>query len=499
MIYDLAIIGGGINGCGIARDAAGRGLKVLLVEQGDLASATSSWSSKLIHGGLRYLEQYQFRLVRESLQEREVLLKIAPHLIHPLEFILPYDQSMRPAWMLRAGLFMYDHIGGRISLPGSRGVKFPDARYSAGLSNSISRGFFYSDAKVDDARLTILNAVGARERGAAVRTRTRLTAGAREGGAWVLTLTDTRTGASTRVTARGVVNAAGPWVSQVLSGALGVATSAKTKLVKGSHIVVPRIHTEAHAYILQNLDKRVCFVIPFEDKFSLIGTTDVPVDSPEAGTTISETEIQYLLAAANRFLAKPLTAKDVLWSYAGVRPLYDSGEAKASEVTRDYVLKVDAVDKALPVLSIFGGKITTYRRLAEHALAELAPFYPEMGATWTDGKPLPGGDMPAFAEQVSAVVAQYPFLSAEIAAKLVGRHGSRVAALLDGATTAADMGEFFGTGAHQLSEREIKFFMREEWAETADDILWRRTKCGLHMDANEQKRATQFIANLPKA
>ncbi len=495
--YDLAIIGGGINGCGIARDAAGRGLKVLLVEKDDLASATSSWSSKLIHGGLRYLEQYQFRLVRESLQEREVLLKMAPHLIHPMEFILPYDETMRPAWMLRAGLFLYDHIGGAISLPGSRGVRFPDPQYSAGLSPKISRGFFYSDASVDDARLTVLNAVGARLRGADIRTRTRLVSGARVGGAWQLQL-QTSAGATEEVSARGVVNAAGPWVSSVLTGALARSSSATTKLVKGSHIVVPRIHPYAHAYILQNDDKRVTFVIPFEDKFSLIGTTDVNVDTPEGATEITPAETAYLLRAVNRFLAISLTEKEVLWSYSGVRPLYDSGQAKASEVTRDYVLKVDAVNGEAPVLSVYGGKLTTYRRLAEHVMESLAAFYPELGSAWTATSPLPGGDLESFSAAVNALCARHPLLPPDYLTKLVGRHGTRADALLAGVKNVEDLGACFGSGAHQLSEREIAFVMRNEWAETADDILWRRTKCGLHMDERERTRAKAFIANMPK-
>ena len=370
-VYDLAIIGGGINGCGIARDAAGRGLNVLLLEQDDLASATSSWSSKLIHGGLRYLEQYEFRLVREALQEREVLLKIAPHIIHPLEFILPHDKHMRPAWMIRIGLFMYDHLGGKISLPGSRTVMFPDSVYSAGLKTVIRRGFFYSDARVDDARLTVLNAMSARGHGAEVRTRTRVVSGKRNGDVWQIVLRDVDSGIESTVSARGLVNAAGPWVKHLLDDALRVRMSATAKLVKGSHIVVPRVHDKPHAYILQNDDKRVVFIIPYEEKFSLIGTTDVAVPSVEEGHQISKDEISYLVRAANRFLAKPLIETDVVWSYAGVRPLYDDGSANPSDITRDYVLKTDHQDGKLPLLSIFGGKITTYRRLAEHALAEL--------------------------------------------------------------------------------------------------------------------------------
>ena len=491
-IYDLAIIGGGINGCGIARDAAGRGLKVLLVEQNDLASATSGWSSKLIHGGLRYLEQYEFRLVREALQEREVLLRIAPHIIRPLEFILPHDAHMRPAWMIRIGLFMYDHIGGKISLPQSRGVSFPDAIYSAGLKPSVKRGFFYSDARVDDARLTVLNAVSARELGADIRVRTRLIGGMRKTN-WQLTLQDADTGAQAVAEARGVVNAAGPWVKHLLDDTLDIKINASVKLVKGSHIVVPRIHQHGHAYILQNHDKRVVFIIPYQDQFSLIGTTDVNIDNLDDAANISSAETKYLLAAANRFTAKPIREADIVWSYAGVRPLYDDGAAKASEITRDYVLKTDHVDGRLPLLSIFGGKITTYRRLAEHALEDLKPFYPGMTAPWTSEQALPGGDIESLDEMAYSLMKSRPSLPIDYLQQLINRHGSRVSLLLSDVKSISDLGELFGAGAHLLSEREIDFCIRHEWARMPDDILWRRTKCGLHMDDAERLRAAKFI------
>jgi glycerol-3-phosphate dehydrogenase len=493
--FDLAIIGGGINGCGIARDAAGRGLKVLLVEQDDLASATSSWSSKLIHGGLRYLEQYEFRLVREALQEREVLLKIAPHIIHPLEFILPHDQHMRPAWMVRIGLFMYDHIGGKISLPGSRTVAFPDAVYSAGLAPVHKRGFFYSDAKVDDSRLTVLNAIAARERGADVRVHTRLVAGKRSANEWQLTLADVDSGASAEVRAKGIVNAAGPWVKHLLDDTLRVPTTSNVKLVKGSHIVVPRIHEHQHAYILQNDDKRVVFIIPYEEKFSLIGTTDIEVGAIADAAKISAAETAYLLRAVNRFVAKPVLESDIVWTYAGVRPLYDDGSDNPSEITRDYVLKVDHDNGVLPLLSIFGGKITTYRRLAEHALQELKPFYPDMKNEWTATMALPGGDIDSVTLATQMVIEKYPVLPVDFVKRLVMRHGSRVERVLKGVTKMSDLGTTFGRGANLLCEREIEFFIREEWARTADDILWRRTKCGLHMDVAERSLALEFIGN----
>jgi len=492
-VYDLLVVGGGINGCGIARDAAGRGLKVLLVEQDDLASATSSWSSKLIHGGLRYLEQYEFRLVREALQEREVLLRIAPHLIHPLEFILPHDKHMRPAWMVRLGLFLYDRLGGKISLPGSRTVLFPDPQYSAGLKAVIRRGFFYSDARVDDARLTVLNALSARDNGATIRTRTRLVAGERKGGMWSLTLQHVGSGEKSTVQARGVVNAAGPWVKHLLDDALHVQMDATVRLVKGSHIVVPRVHDEAHAYILQNPDKRVVFVIPYESDFSLIGTTDVNVASVEEGHHISDVEVEYLLGAANRWLAKRLTPADVVWSYAGVRPLYDDGAANPSEITRDYVLKVDHDGGKLPLLSVFGGKITTYRRLAEHALRELQPYFPAIGGSWTGDEPLPGGDIDSVEGLAMDLLPKHLGLSPPYLKRLVMRHGSRIESLLRGIRSMSQLGQLFGQGEHLLAEREIDFLIREEWALSAEDILWRRTKCGLHMDAVELDRATRFI------
>jgi glycerol-3-phosphate dehydrogenase len=371
-IYDLAVIGGGINGAGIARDAAGRGLSVLLVERDDLASHTSSWSTKLIHGGLRYLEHYEFRLVAESLSEREVLLGIAPHIIEPLQFVLPHEPHLRPAWMIRCGLFLYDHIGGRKTLPSSFGVDLGASHWGAGLKDSFRKGFVYSDARVDDARLVVLNAISARELGAEVRVRMRLAAARREGDLWRATLVDA-VGRRQDVLARVLVNAAGPWVKDLLDEISPDSIRAAVRHVKGSHIIVPRVHAEPHAYILQNSDQRIVFIIPFEQNFSLIGTTDVPVVDYEA-PTISTDEIDYLCSIANAYLAREIAAADIVWTYSGVRPLYDDGSDDPSAVTRDYVLKVDAADRRAPLLSIFGGKITTYRKLAEHALIQLRPF-----------------------------------------------------------------------------------------------------------------------------
>ena len=345
-IYDLAVIGGGINGAGIARDAAGRGLSVLLVEKDDLASHTSSWSTKLIHGGLRYLEHYEFRLVAESLSEREVLLSIAPHIIEPLQFVLPHEPHLRPAWMIRCGLFLYDHIGGRKTLPSSFGVDLGTSHWGAGLKDSFRKGFVYSDARVDDARLVVLNAISARELGAEVRVRTRLAAARREGDLWRATLVDA-TGRRQDVLARVLVNAAGPWVKDLLDEISPDSIRAAVRHVKGSHIVVPRVHAEPHAYILQNSDQRIVFIIPFEQNFSLIGTTDVPVADYEA-PSISTDEIDYLCSIANAYLAREIAASDIVWTYSGVRPLYDDGSDDPSAVTRDYVLKLDVADRRAP-------------------------------------------------------------------------------------------------------------------------------------------------------
>jgi D-erythritol 1-phosphate dehydrogenase len=487
-IYDLLVIGGGINGAGIARDAAGRGLSVLLAEQDDLAAHTSSYSTKLIHGGLRYLEYFEFRLVAEALREREVLLANAPHIIEPLAFVLPYEAHLRPAWMIRAGLFLYDHLGGRMTLPKSFGVSLAGSRWGAGLKPKFVRGFAYADARVDDARLVVVNALDAQARGADIRVGTRVTSARREGGAWRATL-NARDGESLDVAARAIVNAAGPWVKHVLDSVSAVPTTEKVRHVKGSHIVVPRVHREEHAYILQNADNRIVFIIPYQEHYSLIGTTDIAVDEYEH-PAITDGEIDYLLQLVNGYLEKPLTRADVVWTYSGVRPLHDDGSADPAAVTRDYVFKVDALeglpgpDRA-PVLSIFGGKITTYRKLAEAALAQLAPYFPGMKSGWTDAAPLPGGDLPnrdrnAFLAGLSH---RYPDLPAEFLRGVARRHGTRTLRILGDARTMADLGQDFGAG---LTSREIDYLMAEEWARTADDVLWRRTKCGLSMTPAER-------------
>ena len=488
-MIDILVIGGGINGAGIARDAAGRGLSVTLVEKADLASATSSWSSKLIHGGLRYLEQYEFGLVREALQEREVLLRLAPHIIRPLLFVLPHDASMRPVWMIRAGLWLYDHIGGRITLPGSKAVAFPHMEFSAGLKGDFRSGFVYSDCRVDDSRLTVVNAMAAREKGATVLTRTRFERARRLDGEWEVEITEA-SGAKRMLRAHALVNAAGPWVMDVLKGVDGEKVKGGVRLVKGSHIIVPKVHSQRHALILQNPDKRVVFVIPYESKFSLIGTTDVAVPDVQAGARISEEETDYLLAAANRFLAKPLTRADVVSSYAGVRALYNDGSDNPSEVTRDYVIRLDHEAHRAPLVTLFGGKITTYRRLAEEAMDKLAPFFPGLKGRWTATETLPGGNVAHFNAFRDEMQAQYSKLGRELIDAVVRRHGNRTTRLLGEAARLEDLGRYFGAG---LTQREVDYLRTEEWAQTAEDVLWRRTKCGLHMTESERTAVEQYL------
>jgi D-erythritol 1-phosphate dehydrogenase len=494
-MYDLAIVGAGINGAGIARDAAGRGLKVLLVEQDDIAAATSQWSTKLIHGGLRYLEHFEFRLVRESLAEREVLLHSAPHLVAPLAFVLPHEPHLRPAWMIRLGLFLYDHLGRRKTLPGSFSVDLGAGKWGAGLKPSFRKGFVYADARVDDARLVLHTVMAARDLGADVRVRTRLSAAERVagGGQWRVTLTRA-SGAVSHVTARALVNASGPWVKRVRDLVSRSPARENVRHVKGSHIVVPRVHGEDHAYILQNADNRIVFMIPFEDRYTLIGTTDVPVDAFET-PRITDEEIAYLLDLANTYLARPLAAADIVWTFAGVRPLYDDGASDPSSITRDYVFRTDAGaegEALAPVLSIFGGKLTTYRKLAEHALDELKAFFPRMGPAWTLEAVLPGGDLPpgGVPAWTAELARRYPALPPDLLRGLALRHGTLATAILGSAKTLADLGQSFGNG---LTAAEIDHCVREEWARTADDVLWRRTKCGLAMPAADCARVAAFV------
>lgn len=491
-IFDLLIIGGGINGAGVARDASGRGLRVLLVEAEDLASATSSASSKLIHGGLRYLEHYEFRLVREALAEREVLLSIAPHIIWPLRFVLPHIADLRPAWMIRLGLWLYDHIGGRSSLPGSRAVDLRTSTFGRGLKPELTRGFVYSDCWVDDARLVVLNARDAADRGAVIRVRTELVSARRENGAWRAVLHDHEVGARHEAWARTVINAAGPWARDVLTGSLGCNAPARLRLVKGSHIVVPRQYEGEHALILQNEDRRIVFVIPYEGRYTLIGTTDVEFDGEARGVAITDDETRYLCSAVNRYLVKPVSPSETVWSYAGVRPLYDDGSSSVSEVTRDYVLELDVANGAAPLLTVFGGKITTYRRLAEQALDKLAPYFPGLAPSWTGTVPLPGGDIAGgdFARFADDLGRRTAWLERDQLSGLVRRHGTRAIKILEGARRCEDLGKHFGAG---LYAREVAWLRDQEWARTVDDILFRRTKFGLHISAEQRRVLAEHI------
>jgi D-erythritol 1-phosphate dehydrogenase len=482
--FDLVVVGGGINGAGIARDAAGRGLSVLLCEKDDLAQGTSSRSGKLVHGGLRYLEYYEFRLVREALIEREVLLAAAPHIIWPMRFVLPHSPEQRPAWMIRLGLLLYDHLGGRKKLPPTRSLDLATAPEGRPLRTDFARAFEYSDCWVDDARLVALNALDVAERGGTVRTRAPLIGAERRADGWTVQLRDAVTGR--RAEARGsvLVNAAGPWVEDVLRRT-GRNAASRVRLVKGSHIVTRKFWEGEQAYLLQNDDKRVIFVNPYEGDLTLIGTTDIPYDGNADEVTIAEDEIAYLLRVINRYFKVPLARGDVVHAFSGVRPLYDDKAANPSAVTRDYVFDLDAREGSAPLLSIFGGKITTYRKLAEHALDKLRPHLPAMGPAWTHRAPLPGGDMPGgdFAPFLAALRRRHPWLPEPVALGYARRYGTRADALLADATTLADLGRHFGA---TLYEREARFLADTEWARTAEDVLERRTKHGLHLDAAER-------------
>jgi glycerol-3-phosphate dehydrogenase len=492
-VYDLLIVGGGINGAGIARDAAGRGLSVLLCEQGDLAEHTSSASTKLIHGGLRYLEYYAFRLVREALFERERLLDSAPHIIWPLRFILPHEKGIRPAWLVRLGLFLYDNLATRKRLPGTETIKLTTHPAGQVLKPGLDTAFVYSDCWVQDARLVALSALDAAERGAEILVRTKVATARREGNVWAATIVDQETGTSRDVRARALVNAAGPWVADVLNAKLGLNTSKSVRLVKGSHIVVPKLFEGEHAFILQNTDKRIIFAIPFEGRFTLIGTTDVPFETGPGKPAISEDEVRYLCAAINRVFKPQITPADVVWTYSGVRPLYDDGSKSASAVTRDYVFDLDAPEGQAPVLSIFGGKITTFRKLSEHALDDLRRFLPQMKQAWTQHAHLPGGDMPDgdFERFLADLRGRKPFLGEELSKRLARAYGTRVDEVLGSAASLRDLGEDFGGG---LTRTEVDYLVRREWARAADDILWRRSKLGLHVPPGTAKRLASYLA-----
>ncbi|WP_044330033.1 glycerol-3-phosphate dehydrogenase [Sphingomonas hengshuiensis] len=488
--HDILVVGGGINGAAVARDAAGRGARVLLVEQNDLAAHTSSASTKLIHGGLRYLEQFEFRLVGEALAERERLLHAAPHLIRPLEFVLPHERSMRPGWMMRLGLFLYDRLGGASSLARSHAVRLDRGTRGAPLQPQHRRGYVYWDCWGDDSRLVVANAADAAQRGAAIRTRTRLLSAERKEGRWQAEIEGPE--GIQHVSARALVNATGAWAADFLPQRAKVATRSALRLIKGSHIVTRRLFDGDHAYLLQNPDKRVVFAIPYEGAFTLIGTTDVAWDGALDRVEIDAAETDYLCESVNRWLRTPISAADVVWSYAGLRPLYDDAEANPSAISRDYVLSLDAENGQAPVLSIFGGKITTHRALANRAVDQLAPFLPLLGAAWTDDAVLPGGDLGAggLSALVESIAARAPFLDGRTARRLAESYGTSAYRVLGGATSASDLGEAFGAG---LTEAEVEYLLTEEWAQTAEDILWRRSKLGLHMTPEAIARLTAYV------
>jgi glycerol-3-phosphate dehydrogenase len=480
-VIDVLVIGGGINGAGIARDAAGRGLSVLLVERADLAAATSSSSSKLLHGGLRYLEHFEFRLVAEALAEREIMLRIAGHLAWPTRFVMPHVPELRPRWMISLGLFFYDHLARRSLLPDSHAVRLDRPPFASGLRPELKHGFVYSDCQVDDARLVVVNALDATSRGARILVSTECISAQRVHGVWQAQLSN-----GEPIQARAVVNAAGPWVKEVLNERLGEPTRDAVRLVKGSHIVLPRLYEGEHAFILQNDDRRVVFMIPFEERFTLLGTTDVDFEGDPRSPAASEEEIAYLCRAAGRYLSRPPSPADVAWRYSGVRPLYDDGSQDPSAVTRDYTLRVDDADGAAPVLSVFGGKLTTYRRLAENAVDKLAAYFPHVKPAWTSGARLPGSDFADREVAKSEFFEQYPGVPAPVLQGVFRRHGTLAAEVLgDGR-----LGEHYGAG---LTEREVSYLVEREWARGAEDVLWRRTKCGLHMTEAERSRVAQVL------
>ncbi|MFN3292128.1 MAG: glycerol-3-phosphate dehydrogenase [Gemmobacter sp.] len=501
-ISDLFVIGGGINGCGIARDAAGRGLSVVLAEQGDLAQGTSSASTKLFHGGLRYLEYFEFRLVREALEERETLLVAMPHISWPMRFVLPLSPDMRfdndtptarllgrlmpwmrgrrPDWLIRLGLFLYDHMGGRRILPGTRTLDLTRDAAGKALQPRFRKAFEYSDAWVQDSRLVVLNARDAAARGARILTRARVVAATRTGDHWTVTVQ--RNGTTETHRARALVNAAGPWVESVLRNVTRVNSGDGVRLVRGSHIVVRRMFDHDRCYFLQGSDGRIIFAIPYEQDFTLIGTTDQDHRGEPGQVACTDAERDYLLAFANRYFARALTADDVVWTYSGVRPLYDDGASSATAATRDYVLRLD--ENGPPLLNVFGGKITTYRRLAESALARLAPHFPQARGAWTARVALPGGDFPhdGVPALVARIEARYPFLPAGAAARLVRHYGTESFDILGDATGPADLGPDFGAG---LTGAEVRWLMTHEWARTAEDVVWRRTRSGLRLTPDQ--------------
>ncbi|WP_312340860.1 glycerol-3-phosphate dehydrogenase [Stutzerimonas nitrititolerans] len=487
-LYDIAVVGGGINGVGIAADAAGRGLSVFLCERDDLASHTSSASSKLIHGGLRYLEHYEFRLVREALAEREVLLHKAPHIIKPMRFVLPHRPHLRPVWMIRAGLFLYDNLGRRKKLLASHGLRFGD---DCPLKPAILQGFEYSDCWVDDARLVVLNAMAAREQGAHIHTRTQCLSAKRAGGIWHVEL-QREDGTRFALRAKALVNAAGPWVAQFIGDNLQQRSPYGIRLIQGSHIIVPKLYEGEQAYIMQNEDRRIVFAIPYLDRYTMIGTTDREYHGDPAQVRISEEEIAYLLCVSNLYFRKQLERQDILHTFAGVRPLCDDESDDPSVITRDYTLSLSAEQKQAPLLSVFGGKLTTYRKLAEAAMAQLAPFFPNMGGRWTQAAALPGGeDMSTPEALAEELVAKIKGIDLALARRWASLYGSRVWHMLGDARSVNELGELLGEDLYTL---EVDYLRHQEWATRVDDILWRRTKLGLAFTDQETARLQQYLS-----
>ena len=485
--FDVVVVGGGVNGTDIAMDAAGRGLKVLLCEMNDLASATSSSSSKLIHGGLRYLEHYEFRLVREALAERESLLRNAPHIMWPMRFRLPHRPHLRPAWMIRAGLFLYDNLAKREILPGSRSLRFDE---SDPLKPNITKGFEYSDGWVDDARLVVLTAKKAQQYGARIQTRTKCVKANRGADNWTVTLRDSNSGTEQVVLAKSIVNASGPWVSRLFGETLSMPAPKMIRMVKGSHIVVPRMNKGTEAYILQNEDERIVFVIPYEDQFSLVGTTDVDYDGDPKNAKISPEETDYLLKIVNDHFKRQLTPDDVVWSYSGVRPLMDGEEENAQKASRDYTFEVSHGNGQAPLISVFGGKITTYRKLAEAATDKLCQFFPKSGSRWTKTAALPGGDFTNHDQLFAELRERFPKLPEKLLSRFVRTYGTTSYDILADCTTVDDLGQHF---VDTLYEREVTHLVRNEWAMTTEDILWRRTKQGLYASEQDVEALDRFL------
>ena len=496
-VYDLLIIGGGINGTGIARDASGRGLSVILCEQFDLANETSSRSSKMIHGGLRYLEYYEFRLVREALAEREVMLKIAPHLVQPLELIIPHNKLQRPAWLIRLGLFLYDHLGKHFGvksrLPSSHGLSLQnDTLFAKPLKDSLKKGFSYYDCKVDDARLVILNAVAAFKQGAIIQSRTKFINAYKENNLWISTLEDQQSHEKFVVKSKALVNAAGPWVDNIVNQRLAIKTQHQVELVKGSHIVIPKFYQGKHAYLLQHQDKRVIFVIPYHQHFTMIGTTDIPYHGNPETVAINATEREYLCNIVNQYFKQTIAPQDIVNEWSGVRPLQADDANNPSAVTRDYSLEIEDHQGHTPILSIFGGKITTYRKLAQHAMEKLKPYFPQMGTPWTATQPLPGGDIHTVAKLTQQLQRDFPFLATSMLQRYAYSYGSLSYQILKSVNTTEDLGVHFGA---DLYAKEIDYLRQCEWAQTSDDILWRRSKLGLQQQSIDITALNTYLAS----